>query len=408
MLKNINKSKSLFIQVILLLVFTIIASIFSIYVHNQYKREIIRNYAIIVGNISQEYPELEADIMSALFSDEQNYEEGIEVLRKYGIDISNLDEIKTANLLKNKLVIANITIVAIMSIVYILISIYFYKKEEKRLNDISDYINNILNNDYSMDIREYNEDEISALKNYIYKITIKLRNMSENSQKEKEYLEVALSDISHQLKTPLTSLMVMNELLENENIDENKRKECEQKSRIQLEKIQWLITSLLKISQIDSGTIKFKKEEVNVQELLTKSLEPLAIQIELKNINLIQNIDKDIRIICDENWTIEALVNIIKNAYEHTENGGTINISAEENPIYTEIRIEDNGCGINEEDINHIFERFYRGKSNKDSIGIGLNMSKMIIDRQNGDIEVKSKPGEGTCFIIKFHGQNRV
>ncbi len=406
MFKNINKSKALFIQIILLLVFTVIISIFSVYLHNKYKEEMIRNYAIVVGNISQEYPELEADIIYELLSNKQNYNEGIEILKKYGIEVSNLDEIRTTNSLKNGLVITNIVIVVIMSIAYICVSLYFYAKEEKRLKDISDYINNILNNNYSIDIREYNEDSISVLKNYIYKITIKLRKMSEKSQKEKQYLEVALSDISHQLKTPLTSLMVINELLENENIDEDRRRECQRKSRIQLEKIQWLITSLLKISQIDSGTIKFKKEKVNVKSLINKTLEPLAIQIELKNINLIKNIDENLRIICDENWTMEALVNIIKNAYEHTENGGTIKISAEENPIYTEIRIEDNGCGIDEEDINHIFERFYKGKSNKDSIGIGLNMSKMIIDKQNGSIEVKSKLGEGTLFSIKFYEQN--
>ncbi len=405
MLKNINKSKLLFVQVILLIVFTVIISIFAIFLHNEYKKEIIRNYAIVIGNVSQQYPELEADVMQELISNMNNYNEGIEILKKYGIEVSNLDELRGIDLLKNRYIIMNITVIVVMSITYIGISIYFYKKEDKRLKDISNYINSILNNDYSIDIREYNEDEISALKNYIYKITIKLRNMSENSQKEKEYLETALSDISHQLKTPLTSLMVINELLENENIDDSKRKECQEKSKIQLEKIQWLITSLLKISQIDSGTIKFKKEQLNLKEMLDKVIEPLAIQIELKDIILIENIDEDIMLLCDENWTIEAIVNIIKNAYEHTENSGTIKISAEKNPIYTEIKIEDNGCGISEEDINHIFERFYKGKSNKDSIGIGLNMSKMIIDKQNGSIEVKSKLGEGTTFCIKFYDQ---
>lgn len=406
MLKNINKSKLLFVQIILLIVFTVIISIFAIFLHNEYKKEIIRNYAIVIGNVSQQYPELEADVMQELISNTDNYNEGIDVLKKYGIEVSNLDELRGIYSLKNRFIIMNIAVIIVISITYIGISIYFYKKEDKRLKDISNYINSILNNDYSMDIREYNEDGISELKNYIYKITIKLRNMSENSQKEKEYLEIALSDISHQLKTPLTSLMVINELLENENIDDSKRKECQEKSKIQLEKIQWLITSLLKISQIDSGTIKFKKEQVKLKEMLNKAMEPLAIQIELKDIRLIENVDENIRLLCDENWTIEALVNIIKNAYEHTENGGTIKISAEKNPIYTEIKIEDSGCGISDEDINHIFERFYKGKSNKDSIGIGLNMSKMIIDKQNGDIEVKSKLGEGTVFSIKFYDQN--
>lgn len=403
MLRDMNRLRPLIIQIILLIVFTTLISIFAIHTHNMYKKEIIRNNAIIIGAIVEKYPEIEAETIKKLISDNANYERGIEILSKYGINnIENLDELVSVNELKNKMILENIILVALMIIVYILVNLYFYKKEDKRLNDISNYIDNILNNDYSLDIREYDEDTISSLKNHIYKITVKLRNMSEYSQKEKEYLEVALSDISHQLKTPLTSIMVMNELLENKNLEESKRKECMQKSKVQLEKIQWLITSLLKISQIDSGTIKLKKENVNAKELINKTLESLIIQIEAKDINLIQDIEEDLTIICDENWTSEALINIIKNAYEHTEKEGTIKITAKGNPIYSEIKIEDNGSGIKEEDINHIFERFYRGKSNKESIGIGLNMSKTIIEKQNGTIEVQSTEGVGTCFTIKI------
>lgn len=402
MFRDVNKLRPLIIQVILLILFTILVSIYAIHTHNMYKQEIIRNNASIIGVIIEKYPNIEIEAIKEIISDNEKFEQGIEALGKYGIDdIENLDEIASINELKNKMVLGNIIFVVSVIIIYILINLYFYKKEDKRLNDISNYINNILNNDYSLDIREYDEDSISALKNYIYKITIKLRNMSEYSQKEKEYLEVALSDISHQLKTPLTSIMVMNELLENRNLEESKRKECEQKSKQQLEKIQWLITSLLKISQIDSGTIKLKKEKVNAKELINKTLEPLIIQIEAKGITLVQDIE-ELEIICDENWTVEALINIIKNAYEHTEKEGTIKITVQGNPIYNEIKIEDNGSGIREEDINHIFERFYKGKSNKESIGIGLNMSKTIIEKQNGTIEVQSTEGAGTIFTIKI------
>lgn len=403
MLRDINKLKPLVIQLILLIIFTICISIFTVNTHNRYKEEIVKNNAIIVGTVVNKYPEIEKEAIEELLSDNKNYEEGIHTLKKYGItDIENLDEIANINDIKNKMILQNIFFVVSMIVVYILINLYFYKKEENRLKDINNYINNILNNDYSLDIREYDEDTISSLKNYIYKVTIKLRNMTEKSQKEKQYLEVALSDISHQLKTPLTSMMVMNELLESENLEESKRKECIQKSKLQLEKIQWLIISLLKISQIDSGTIKFKKERIKAKELITKALDPLIIQIELKNIRLVQEIDENSTLNCDENWTAEALVNIIKNAYEHTEEGGTIKITTKENPIYTEIEIEDNGSGIKKEDIGHIFERFYKGKSNKESIGIGLNMSKTIIEKQNGTIEVKSTEGEGTVFTIKI------
>ena len=403
MFKDVNKLRPLVIQIILLIFFTILVSIYAIHTHNMYKQEIIRNNASIIGLIIEKYPNIEIQAIKEIISDDSNIEQGIKALGKYGIDdIENLDEISNINKLKNKMVLGNIIFVVSVITIYVLINLYFYKKEDKRLNDISNYINNILNNDYSLDIREYDEDSISTLKNYIYKVTIKLRNMSEYSQKEKEYLEVALSDISHQLKTPLTSIMVMNELLENKNLEESKRKECQQKSKQQLEKIQWLITSLLKISQIDSGTIKLKKENVNAKELINKTQEPLIIQIEAKSITLVKDIEENLEIICDENWTVEALINIIKNAYEHTEKDGTIKITVQGNPIYNEIKIEDNGSGIREEDINHIFERFYKGKSNKESIGIGLNMSKTIIEKQNGTIEVQSTEGVGTCFTIKM------
>ena len=397
MFKDVNKLRPLVMQIILLIFFTILVSIYAIHTHNMYKQEIIRNNASIIGLIIEKYPNIEIQAIKEIISDDSK------ALGKYGIDdIENLDEISNINKLKNKMVLGNIIFVVSVITIYVLINLYFYKKEDKRLNDISNYINNILNNDYSLDIREYDEDSISALKNYIYKITIKLRNMSEYSQKEKEYLEVALSDISHQLKTPLTSIMVMNELLENKNLEESKRKECQQKSKQQLEKIQWLITSLLKISQIDSGTIKLKKENVDAKVLIDKTLEPLIIQIEAKSITLVKDIEEKLEIICDENWTVEALINVIKNAYEHTEKEGTIKITVQGNPIYNEIKIEDSGSGIKEEDINHIFERFYKGKSNKESIGIGLNMSKTIIEKQNGTIEVQSTEGVGTCFTIKM------
>jgi len=216
MFKDVNKLRPLVMQIILLIFFTILVSIYAIHTHNMYKQEIIRNNASIIGLIIEKYPNIEIQAIKEIISDDSNIEQGIKALGKYGIDdIENLDEISNINKLKNKMVLGNIIFVVSVITIYVLINLYFYKKEDKRLNDISNYINNILNNDYSLDIREYDEDSISALKNYIYKITIKLRNMSEYSQKEKEYLEVALSDISHQLKTPLTSIMVMNELLEN-------------------------------------------------------------------------------------------------------------------------------------------------------------------------------------------------
>lgn len=295
----------------------------------------------------------------------------------------------------------NITYIIILSLILILFLIYTYI-ENKKLKQIDKYLNDILNNRDTFDIREYSEDYISSLKNDIYKITMLLKEGKEKEEKEKKELEIILSDISHQIKTPLTSMYVINDLLLDSSLNENKKKEFLNKNRTQLERIEWLVTSLLKLSRIDNGTIKLKKEEIDTKIIINKVIEPLKIPIELKKQTLIIN-DNNFKINVDLNWTVEALINILKNAYEHTKENGIIEISTTTNPLYTQISIKDNGEGIDSNDIKHIFERFYRGNSNKESIGIGLHMSKKIIEHENGNIEVESKKNIGTTFNIKFY-----
>ena len=181
------------------------------------------------------------------------------------------------------------------------------------------------------------------------------------------------------------------------------KREILAKNSLQLKRIEWLVTSLLKISRLDSGTVKLKKEETLVSNVIDRALLSLKVPIELKNINLVIECPSEATFNVDINWTSEALLNIIKNAYEHTDEKGIISIKVAQNPIYLEIDIADNGCGIKDKDINHIFERFYKGEENSESIGIGLNMAKKIIDLENGEIKVKSKVGVGTVFIIKFY-----
>ncbi len=379
------------------LICTILIIILSFFVSNNlykmYERQHTEDLANMVDAIVSKYPDAESDIISRI-SIKRNPVKGYELLEKYGYTYIGNTEMKTA------ITKSNLTTVIIGLVIMLIINVLFIKNCYRKINKIDKYMNKVLNGDYSLDIMEYCEGDISNLKNDIYKVTVKLKEQSEMLQQEKKYLEELLEDISHQIKTPLTSMSMINDILEEETKDKVK-KDFLSKNKNQIERIKWLISSLLKLSRLDSGTIKLKQEKIKVSSLITKAIEPLQVMIELKKIKVNLNI-RNVDVLVDVNWTSEAILNIVKNACEHTKD--EIIIESTTNPIFTEIRISDNGKGISKEDLPHIFERFYKGSHNKDSIGIGLNMSKKIIEMQNGTIEVDTS--NMTTFIIKLFRYN--
>jgi signal transduction histidine kinase len=283
-------------------------------------------------------------------------------------------------------------------------SLGFTKWRYREIEKLSGYLRKITSGDYSLDVRDNHEGELSILKSDIYKVTLKLSEHSALLQRDKLKLTNAISDISHQLKTPLTSMMVMADLLGDAKLDDAKRVEFTNNIRIQLERIEWLVSSLLKLSKIDAGTVSFKKDTVYVSELIERAIQPVLVPMDIKQQNLHVEGNKEVSFIGDFNWTAEALINMLKNCVEHTPESGKISISFYENALYTEIRISDNGKGIAKEDLPYIFKRFYKGKNaGEDSVGIGLAMAHSIINSQQGDIEVKSGKEEGTQFIIKLY-----
>lgn len=283
-------------------------------------------------------------------------------------------------------------------------SFYYTLKRYKEIKELSGYLRMISNGDYTLDIRDNREGELSILKNEIYKVTLMLSKQGQLLKKEKEQLADALSDISHQLKTPLTSMTVMVDLLSNDNLTKEKRIEFTKNIEAQLERMEWLLTSLLKLSKIDAGTVTFKKDKVLVSQLIQKAVNPLLIPMEIKEQQLIIEGEERAAFTGDMNWTAEAILNIVKNCIEHTPKGGTICVRFYENPLYTEIKISDNGMGIDKEDLPYIFKRFYKGKNaSKDSVGIGLAMAKSIVTSQNGDLSVTSRKNQGTEFSMKFY-----
>ena len=286
-----------------------------------------------------------------------------------------------------------------------ILTLTFYivtKKRYKKIADLNNYLSLVCAGNYLIDIKDNTEGELSILKNNLYKVIVLLRSKNELLEKDKIYLADSLADISHQLKTPLTSLMVMVDLLKDEkNID--KQKEFISIIEIQISKIKWLVENLLKLSKLDAGTIKFKKEKIDVLSVITKSLSPFLVQMEMKNISLETTIN-DFSFTGDLNWTSEAVENIIKNCIEHIADNGKLNIETGVTNIYSYIKITDNGCGIKKKDLPHIFERFYQGEnSSKESVGIGLALAKTIVENQGGSIEVTSEENVGTEFIIKFN-----
>lgn len=282
-------------------------------------------------------------------------------------------------------------------------TLIFNIRRYQKIKKLADYLKEVSNGKDSMDIRDNQEGELSILKNEIYKVTLMLSKQGDYLREDKKKLADALSDISHQLKTPLTSMTVMTDLLSQESLPSSKRLEFTKHIEKQLERMSWLLDSLLKMSKIDAGTVQFKKETVSVKEMIDQAVHPLMIPIELKEQQLIIEGKENVVFKGDLNWTSEALINVLKNCVEHTDKGGTVTISFAENPLYTEIKIEDNGKGIDKKDLPYVFKRFYKGENaGEESVGIGLAMAKSIIQHQQGSISVKSQLQAGTQFRIKF------
>lgn len=293
-------------------------------------------------------------------------------------------------------------ICAVLGAVLTAVFVIYTKKRYDRLNELNNYLALICAGNYNLDINENTEGELSILKNNLFKVITILQSQNDKLEKDKVYLADSLADISHQLKTPLTSMMVMTELLKDES-DGEKRAEFLSVTENQLDKMKWLITNLLKLSKLDAGTAEFNIQKISSNDVISQSLKPFLITLDLKNITL-KNTAHDFSFNGDFNWSVEAIENIIKNCMEHTDKNGTISISSSHSNIYDEITISDNGCGIAPEDLPHIFERFYHGKnSSSESVGIGLALAQAVIKREHGEISVSSTLGEGSVFSIKFY-----
>ncbi len=300
--------------------------------------------------------------------------------------------------------IVRIPSAALICAVFIAVHFLSAYRRYSRINNLCSDIDNIINGDYHINLENYKEGELSVLCDEIYKVLSRLNYSTELLKKDKKYLSDSIADISHQLRTPLTSINILVSRLSEEDLSDDKRMELCMGLRKKFLGIESLIEVLLKMSKLDAGTVIFKSGKVSVARIINLAYDAIAVPMELKG-QTFDCVTSD-EIICgDEMWLVEAFSNIFKNSMEHTPEGGTVSVCVNETVLYTEIIVRDTGNGFDRDDIPHLFERFYKGKNaSNDSFGIGLSLSRMIIVGQNGTIKADNYK-DGARFTVRFYKQ---
>lgn len=400
------KSKKVTIPIIVLsIIMIVISSMILKNKEQEYQKIVNESIAEIVGKIKEEYPNVkEEEIIKILNESNEGKSEGQKVLQKYGINIKENPAIEAMENQEQEIMIINVVSIGVSVILLLIIVNIYYHSRNKKIQEIIKYIEAINNKNYDLKIAENTEEDLSNFRNELYKIAVMLKEQASQSINDKKALQTSLEDISHQLKTPLTSISIMlDNIRENPNMDEHTRQEFIYEISRQINWINWLVISLLKLSKLDSNTAVFVQKEIKVEDLINNVVKNLAIPIDIKQQNVIVNGSSDVMFVGDYNWQLEALTNIVKNCIEHTVENKNIYINWEENNFYTKIVIKDEGVGIDKKDVKHIFERFYKGKnSSENSVGIGLALAKSIIEKDNGYIICTSELGRGTTFEIKY------
>ena len=394
-MKNKKKYSKLIMFTLITFGMIILLNVMLYYhVNKNYNNKIVN----IISTIKEKYPEIKDDEIFDIIKNNVKTNN----FNRYSFDLDGIVLIKENKTIFVSYFIILLFIYLIICLVYLTIIINNDKKKDKEINEVIKIIEEINNKNYSFKMKDINEEDLSLLKNEIYKTTIMLNEISEISKKDKKELEESLEDISHQLKTPLTSILIMiDTLLDDEDMDQNTREDFLRNMKREVMNINFLVKSILKLSRLDTNTVKFISKKESVKEIINEAILNVSLLSDLKNVKIETNLS-DSFITCDYKWQIEALTNILKNSIEHSYENNKVLIESSENNAYVKITIKDFGSGIAKEDINHIFERFYKGKdSDYDSIGIGLALSKSIIEKQNGKISVESSD-DGTTFTIKY------
>lgn len=416
--KNKQAVKSLLlIGVVLVVSVVTYISWISWYTH-KYKNMENTYIRCIMENVINQYPDLDMEeiaiILNKSYSELESSttsEEFDSILRKNGIT-DNTFYIKDMSDIRNVNIIVSTSIIGVMSVLFIICFCMYLRRRKKDIFELQDYMDKISRGNYELEINDNSEDELSSLKNSLYKIMVYMKEQADSARIKKVMLAQSVSDISHQLKTPLTSTQVLlDNLNDNPDMDYSTRKKFIYETLNQVNGMSWMIVSMLKLSRIDAGVVEFNNENISINKIIEEAVGNLEVIAEIKNVNIEKNIDNrnedelnksDIYIKGDYNWNREALQNIIKNAIEHSNDKGTVKINITDNDVYTAVYITNRGEKLSDKQQKQIFERYYsEAKYEDNSMGIGLPLAKAVIEKQGGYISVESDDEE-TVFIVKY------
>lgn len=398
------KSTSKFVTVMLVLTAFFCAAV-SVGVwagFNAVRESTDKKIIAVAEKVYEEYPDIsEQELAEILNSDTENIKGNFS---KYGINSYNgWVDIHSGSYATVTIVIAAVG-VGVFGILLCLVFIKYCKMQRKQRFEIVKCLEKINNREYDLDLDGSTEDDMSLLKQEIQKTTVMLREYADNSQTEKEILKNSLADISHQLKTPLTSILITTEnILDDDDMPVEIRRDFVMDIMHNAHAINFLVKSLLTLSMLDSGTVELKFKKVSMNKIIDECISRTEVLADIRDVRIEKTVKTDFALDCDFRWICEAVANIVKNCIEHTDSGGYVKISAEKNSMYSEITISDNGCGISPKDLPHIFERFYKAKnSSPSSVGIGLSLAKSIVEKTGGYITVDSELAVGTTFRLRF------
>lgn len=386
-----------------ILIFLVLAAVLHKWEYQQYNRNYNQKLNQVLSEVKTQYPEVsEAELMKILNSS-QEQSANTDLVQKYGIDLKKDTLILANDFFFKSFLVLNVGVSLVLAIFILALFLKYNQKKDRELAQITRYIEEINQKNYRLEIDDMSEDELSMLKTEIGKITVMLKESAEQSQQDKNNLKQSLSDISHQLKTPLTSIsIILDNLIDDPEMEPEVRADFVRTIKREITNINFLVQSLLKLSKLDSETVTFMKEEVHLEKIVRAAMDNVSTLCDLRNVGLeFSGAEQDL-IQCDFRWQVEAITNVLKNAVEHSYENSMVKIQILSNQAYAAVSIRDYGSGIDEEDMKHLFERFYHGKNaSKDSVGIGLSLAKAIVESDGGYIGVEASE-IGSRFTVKY------